>query len=130
MTAHVVFTAIDPEHPASTSEPLVREIIRGAIGFDGLLMSDDLSMRALSGTMAARARAVIAAGSDVALHCSGAFDEMEEAAAAVPDLAGRALQRWRESLAVTRRDEPYDTGEAQAALARVLATGAAASESV
>ena len=74
-------------------------------------------------------RAVIAAGSDVALHCSGAFDE-KEAAAAVPDLAGRALQRWRESLAVTRRDEPYDTGEAQAALARVLATGAAASESV
>ena len=56
MTAHVVFTAIDPEHPASTSEPLVREIIRGAFGFDGLLMSDDLSMRALSGTMAARAR--------------------------------------------------------------------------
>jgi beta-N-acetylhexosaminidase len=108
----------------------VREIIRGAVGFDGLLMSDDLSMRALSGTMAARARAVIAAGSDVALHCSGAFDEMEAAAAAVPDLTGRALQRWRDSLAVTRRDEPYDRGEAQAALARVLATGAAASESV
>jgi beta-N-acetylhexosaminidase len=130
MTAHVVFTAMDTDHPASTSERLTREVIRGAIGFDGLLMSDDLSMRALSGTMSARTSAVIAAGSDVALHCSGAIEEMEEAAAAVPDLAGRPLQRWRDALAVTRRAEPYDRAEAEAALARVLATGAAASESV
>ena len=130
MTAHVVFTAVDPDHPASTSERLTREVIRGSIGFDGLLMSDDLSMRALSGTMRARARAVIEAGSDVALHCSGLIEEMEEAAAAVPDLAGPTFQRWRDALDVTRRTEPYDRREAEAALARVLVIGAATSESV
>ncbi len=76
MTAHVVFRDIDAAAPASTSSIVTREIIRGEIGFDGLLMSDDLTMKALTGPMRARAEAVIAAGSDLALHCSGDLSEM------------------------------------------------------
>ena len=81
MTAHVVFRDIDADAPASTSAIVTREIIRGEIGFDGLLMSDDLTMKALTGPMRARAESVIAAGSDLALHCSGDLAEMREAAA-------------------------------------------------
>src|ERR1043166_2740386 len=70
MTAHVVFTALDPVAPATTSVTMVREVIRGFIGFDGLLMSDDISMKALSGTLGERAHAALAAGCDVVLHCN------------------------------------------------------------
>ena len=84
MTAHVVFAAIDPELPASISARVTAEIIRGAIGFDGLLMSDDLGMKALTGSIAERAQAVIAAGSDVALVCSGDLADTEAVAAVVP----------------------------------------------
>ena len=84
MTAHVVFTAIDPVAPATTSVTMVREVIRGHIGFDGLLMSDDISMNALAGTLAERARATLAAGCDVVLHCNGAFDERRAVADAGP----------------------------------------------
>src|SRR5690606_6693898 len=78
MTAHGVFAARDAAEPASTSRRVTQDIIRGGIGFDGLLMSDDLGMKALSGSFGARTRAVLAAGSDLALHCSGALSEMEE----------------------------------------------------
>ncbi len=71
MTAHLVYTAIDPERPATQSPVVIEKIIRGHIGFDGLLFSDDLSMNALEGTLAERARATLAAGCDIALHCSG-----------------------------------------------------------
>lgn len=130
MTAHVVFAAIDGERPASTSAAVTRQIIREHIGFDGLLMSDDLGMQALTGSMRARAEAVIAAGSDVALHCSGSLAEMEAAAAGSPRLAGAALRRLEAALAVRRNDEPYDRAAAEAALARVLAHHAAGAVSV
>ena len=71
MTAHVVFSAIDPDRPATTSPVVVREIMRGAIGFDGLLMSDDVSMKALSGPFEERAKAIFDAGLDIVLHCNG-----------------------------------------------------------
>ncbi len=71
MTAHVVYSAIDPDQPATTSRMVIDRVIRGAIGFDGLLMSDDLDMKALSGSLAERARASIAAGCDVVLQCHG-----------------------------------------------------------
>ena len=100
MTAHVVFRAIDADEPASTSAIVTREIIRGEIGFDGLLMSDDLIMKALSGDMRARAERVIAAGSDLALHCNGDLTEMQAAAAGVPALAGRAQERFAAALAM------------------------------
>lgn len=130
MTAHVVFTAVDPDHPASTSRRVTQEVIRGAIGFDGLLMSDDLNMKALAGPLGARADAVLAAGSDLALHCSGVLSEAEEVAAAVPSLEDDALRRFRAALAVLTRAEPYDSGRAEAQLARALRTGGRSPESV
>ena len=90
MTAHVVYTAIDPIAPATTSVTVVRDVIRHLIGFRGLLMSDDISMEALSGSIAERSRAAIAAGCDVILHCNGSLDEMRAVAAAAPVLAGEA----------------------------------------
>ncbi|HYZ45375.1 MAG TPA: beta-N-acetylhexosaminidase [Xanthobacteraceae bacterium] len=93
MTAHVVYTAIDPIAPATTSVTLVRDVIRGWLGFAGLLMSDDISMGALSGSIEARARAAIAAGCDVILHCSGELAEMHAVASAVPVLTGEAAAR-------------------------------------
>ena len=103
MTAHVVFTAIDPVAPATTSVTMVREVIRGHIGFDGLLMSDDISMNALAGTLAERARATLAAGCDVVLHCNGAFDERRAVADACPPLAGDAKRRADAALAPAAR---------------------------
>ena len=76
MTAHVVYTAWDPDQPASMSPIVIRDIIRGRIGFDGFLMSDDIGMEALAGRLRQRAAGVVAAGCDVALHCSGKMDEM------------------------------------------------------
>src|SRR5205823_14933412 len=82
MTAHVVFSAVDPVAPATISATMVREVIRGSIGFDGLLMSDDISMQALSGSVGERSAAALAAGCDVVLHCNGRFEEMEQVAGA------------------------------------------------
>ena len=93
MTAHVVFSAIDAAKPATTSATIVRDVIRGLIGFQGLLMSDDLSMAALSGTFAERSRASLAAGCDVVLHCNGNLDEMREVASATPRLDRGGLRR-------------------------------------
>jgi beta-N-acetylhexosaminidase len=78
MTAHIVFAAIDDTAPATFSRRLIDTIIRGEIGFDGVLLSDDISMRALDGTLAERARRALDAGCDLALHCSGVMDEMVE----------------------------------------------------
>ncbi len=130
MTAHVVFTSVDPHAPASTSRRVTKDVIREAIGFDGLLMSDDLSMKALEGPIGARAEAVLAAGSDLALHCSGDFAEMEAVAAAVPALSGDALRRFRAALEIFARSEPYDSERAQTGLARALGTTGRAPESV
>jgi beta-N-acetylhexosaminidase len=122
MTAHVVFRDLDPNAPASTSSHVTREIIRGHCGFDGLLMSDDLGMRALSGSFSERTRAVLAAGTDLALHCSGNPDEMAEVAEATPRVAGRALERFEAALAVTeRRIEPFDEAAARKTLASLVA---------
>lgn len=121
MSAHVVYSAIDPDNPASIS-PLVHEdIIRGDIGFDGLLMSDDLSMKALQGDFADRAAAVLAAGSDLVLHCNGNLVEMEQIASAVPPLDGRSLERFKASLALTRERQPVDISAAEAVICESLA---------
>jgi beta-N-acetylhexosaminidase len=120
MTAHVVYESIDPIAPASTSKRVINAIIRQEIGFDGFLMSDDLSMQALSGTIAARCEAVIAAGCDVALHCNGDLAEMTQAAAVAPALSGPALARFERAFAVTRRAEAFDEAAALTSLERVL----------
>lgn len=93
MSAHVVYTAVDPDHPASTSRKVIEEVIRGRIGFDGLLISDDSSMNALKGTLGERAAAIVAGGGDIVLHCNGVMEEMRAVAARVPPLAGRSRER-------------------------------------
>jgi beta-N-acetylhexosaminidase len=98
MTAHVVYTAWDADHPASQSPTVVRDIIRGRIGFDGLLMSDDIGMQALDGDFAERASGVIAAGNDLALHCSGEMDEMVAVAGAVGAIGDESRERLERAM--------------------------------
>jgi beta-N-acetylhexosaminidase len=116
MTAHVVYDAIDAQRPATTSARVIKDIIRGEIGFDGLLMSDDLSMNALSGTLAQRAKASLLAGCDVVLHCNGKMDEMKEVATESKPLDGDALKRAEAALA---RLSPPDAFDAQAGTNRL-----------
>jgi beta-N-acetylhexosaminidase len=116
MTAHVVFSALDPAHPATTSATIITQVIRGVIGFQGLLMSDDVSMNALSGSIAERTRAIFAAGCDMVLHCNGKLDEMREVAAETPELSGEALERARRALASRRPPQPFDRQAARAEL--------------
>jgi beta-N-acetylhexosaminidase len=120
MTAHVVFASFDPDRPASASPRVTAEAMRGSIGFDGLLMSDDLGMQALTGSMAERAQAVLAAGADLALLCSGEAADTEAVAAVAPALAGPALARFERACAVCRQQQAFDMAEAEAVLADVL----------
>lgn len=119
MTAHVMLPALDPEHPASLSEAIMRQVIRDRVGFSGLVMSDDVSMGALSGPIGARAAAIIAAGSDVVLHCNGVLAEMREVAEAVPRLEGTAEARFAAALARRGAAQEFDTAAAEAALSEV-----------
>jgi beta-N-acetylhexosaminidase len=121
MTAHVVFAAYDSVTPATTSVTMVQQVIRDSIGFKGLLMSDDVSMGALSGSMAERARAVLAAGCDLVLHCNGKLDEMEAVAGAAQPLAGDALRRADAALVARRRGAAIELVEARATFAAMLA---------
>jgi beta-N-acetylhexosaminidase len=124
MTAHVLFADIDPDAPASTSAHVISEIVRGAIGFGGLLMSDDIGMGALSGPIAARAAAVVRAGCDVALHCSGLAAEIEEVAGVVPPLTGASWARFERAVRAFRHLEPFDVVEAEASLAEIVRASA------
>jgi beta-N-acetylhexosaminidase len=99
MTSHVVYTAWDAERPASLSPTVIADIIRGRIGFEGWLMSDDLGMEALSGDAGTRAAGVVAAGCDVALHCSGKMEEMVLVAAAVPAMTSEGEARLARAMA-------------------------------
>lgn len=119
MTAHVVYAAIDPEACATLS-PRVIGLIRERIGFDGLLMTDDLSMHALEGPMGARAATALAAGCDVVLHCNGRIEEMEPVAANTPRLAGQALARARAAEAARHRPVPFSPEEAEARLDEIM----------
>jgi beta-N-acetylhexosaminidase len=114
MTAHVVFSALDPVAPATTSAVIVRDVIRDSVGFAGLLMSDDISMGALSGSLAERAGAAIAAGCDMILHCNGQMPEMRAVAAAVPELSGEAARRAAAALAAKQPAAPIDPAVARA----------------
>jgi beta-N-acetylhexosaminidase len=116
MTAHVVFSALDPAHPATTSATIIEQVIRGVIGFQGLLMSDDVSMNALAGSIAERTRALFAAGCDMALYCNGKLDEMREVASETPELSGKALERARRALASRKAPSAFDRPAARAEL--------------
>ncbi len=93
MSAHVLYSAVDAEAPATTSRRVIEEVIRGTIGFQGVLLSDDIGMEALSGGPADRARALLAAGCDTVLHCVGKLDEMKSVAADIPLLSADAAAR-------------------------------------
>jgi beta-N-acetylhexosaminidase len=122
MTAHVVFTAIDPVAPATTSVTMVQEVIRGFIGFQGLLMSDDVSMNALSGTIAERSRAAFRAGCDIVLHCNGDMCEMAAVAAEAGALTGAAAQRADAALAARSAPESFDVEAARKIFTQMVAS--------
>jgi beta-N-acetylhexosaminidase len=120
MTAHVVFTAFDPVLPATTSATMIGQVIRGFIGFDGLLMSDDVSMGALSGSIAERTRASLKAGCDVVLHCNGKLDEMRAVASEAPELSGEAARRAAAALAVRKSPAAIDLAAARRDFAAMM----------
>jgi beta-N-acetylhexosaminidase len=108
MTAHLLYPAWDAERPATLSPTIIADIIRTRIGFEGLLMSDDLAMEALTGTLAERARAALAAGCDVALHCSGVLAESEEVAGEVGPVGSAAAERLYRAMARTGKSSGLD----------------------
>jgi beta-N-acetylhexosaminidase len=116
MTAHVVFSAVDPAQPATTSATMIERVIRGLIGFQGLLMSDDVGMNALAGSIAERTRALLAAGCDMVLACSGEPEEMHQVARETPELSGKALARAKAALASRKPAKPFDRAAARAEL--------------
>jgi beta-N-acetylhexosaminidase len=120
MTAHVVFSALDPAQPATTSATIIEQVIRGSIGFQGLLMSDDVSMNALAGSVAERTRAIVSAGCDMVLHCNGNLDEMREVARETPVLSGKALDRAKRALASRKAPQPLDRAAARAELDELI----------
>jgi beta-N-acetylhexosaminidase len=108
MTAHVIYTAIDKTAPATLSKKVIKSVIRDAIGFRGLLMTDDLSMKALSGTLAEKCEKALYAGCDMLLHCNGVLSEMQQVAAAAGELNGKALRRARAALKSSRKPQVFD----------------------
>lgn len=122
MTAHVVYSAIDDTAPATTSPAVIRDIVRGFIGFDGLLLSDDLSMKALSGSLQERTAAALSAGCDVALHCNGDLGEMTMVLEACGRLTERASERVAQALSCLGEVAPL--GDAKARFEALLAHGA------
>jgi beta-N-acetylhexosaminidase len=130
MTAHIVYTAIDPIAPATTSVTLVQDVIRDWLGFRGLLMSDDISMGALSGSIEERSRAAIAAGCDVVLHCNGELDEMRAVASAVPVLDGEAAARADAALKRRGRVLEHDLAALRAEWTALINAGASARRAI
>lgn len=125
MTAHVVYTAIDADRPATTSATIIAQIIRGHMGFSGLLVTDDLGMSALKGSLIDRARGALEAGCDIALSCNAPLAEQVKLAAAMPELSGESLARAERALARLAPPQPFDR-EAAVALVRGLVPPAAA----
>lgn len=115
MVSHVIYASVDRRRPATTSRRVIRKVIRNAIGFEGLLMTDDLSMKALSGDMATRARAARAAGCDIVLHGNGDLAEMRAVASGAGVLTGPARTRAVAALQrIPRTPEPFDAAQGRA----------------
>jgi beta-N-acetylhexosaminidase len=126
MTAHVVFTALDPGLPATTSTIMISQVIRGFIGFSGALMTDDVSMGALAGSIAQRVRQSLAAGCDLVLHCNGNLAEMQEVAANCPELGGAARERTERALASRHLPQAIDSEAARAEFTELVSGRAGA----
>ena len=122
MTAHVIYSTIDAENPATTSRKIIRDVIRNVIGFNGLLMTDDLSMKALRGSIAEKVSASLKAGCDIVLHCNGVMDEIAKVAEAAPVLSGRSLRRAKAALKQKRKPSPFDEKQARLDMEAVLAS--------
>ncbi|HEX6111995.1 MAG TPA: glycoside hydrolase family 3 N-terminal domain-containing protein, partial [Geminicoccaceae bacterium] len=120
MTAHVLYPALDPARPATMSPSIIGTVIRGDIGFAGALLSDDLSMGALSGSLGTRSAAARAAGCDLALHCNGDFAEMAEVLDAAGPLEGESARRAQAALARLRAPASFDAAAGGARLAALL----------
>ena len=121
MTCHLVFTAVDAERPATQSSRLIDEVIRDYIGFDGVLASDDISMKALQGSLAERSAASLEAGCDLVLHCNGKMEEMREALSGCRPLDEAARARIDRSFAALGLAEPFDFDQGCARLDEILA---------
>ncbi len=124
MTAHIVYSDLDAERPATQSPRIIEEVIRQEIGFDGLLVSDDITMEALAGTQAERAAASLAAGCDLVLHCSGDRAEMQEVAGVVEAMTAPCQARFARASAAVRSPEPFDRDEGLDELGRLLKAAA------
>jgi beta-N-acetylhexosaminidase len=120
MTAHVVYETIDADRPGTTSPTIIHNITRGEIGFQGLLFTDDLSMNALAGALAERAKAALAAGCDIVTHCNGRIDEMEQVASEAKPLDGEPLRRAQHALSQLHAPKPFDCVAAEARLAELF----------
>jgi len=120
MTAHVIYEALDGVQPATLSPTIVNDIIRGHMGFEGLIMSDDLSMKALSGTFASRTARAFDAGCDVVLHCNGDMAEMEMIAHNTPQLESKSLKRAQAALKCLNYPQNYDRDRALSLLSRLV----------
>lgn len=116
MTAHIIFEEIDLRAPATQSPAVIDELIRDSLGFEGLLMTDDLSMKALKGGFADRTRAAIAAGCDLVLHCNGDMAEMKAVASALEPVRDRSLERAQAARAAVTSPQPFDADAAEAKL--------------
>ena len=120
MTAHVVYAAIDPSHAATTSAIMIADVIRGLIGFDGALMTDDIAMGALSGSIAHRSRAALAAGCDLILHCNGNLEQMQQVAGNIPILGGAAARRADSALRARQQPAAIDLAAARAEFSHMM----------
>ncbi len=120
MTAHVVYSAIDADNPATLSPTVINKVIRGHIGFDGLLMTDDLWMKALSGSFKDRCEQALTAGCDMLLHCNGEMDEMQPIAATAPILSGKALERAERVMAALKPVSAFDREAAEERFNKLL----------
>jgi beta-N-acetylhexosaminidase len=120
MTAHVVFSALDPSSPATTSPTVIQEVIRGAIGFQGLLVSDDICMAALGGSVDGRASAVLRAGCDVVLHCNGVLTEMQAVATACPPVSSHVRDKLLQAESMRLQPEAFDRTTAAARLTALM----------
>ena len=120
MSAHVLYTALDDGSPATASPIVVKEVMRGEIGFDGLIMSDDVSMKALTGPYEERAAAIIEAGLDIVLHCNGELDQARAVASAAPEMSGASLRRAKAALSRISAPQPFDLDRGRQELAVIM----------
>jgi len=120
MTAHIVYQALDPDRPATQSPIVIGDVIRGEIGFAGVLVSDDLNMAALAGSMAARAEAALAAGCDLVLHCSGDLADMAGLAPAVPAIGAATARRLKSARQGIETGAEIDIAATVRRLARLM----------